>query len=239
MPNERELCIAVADDTEQDRKQIMELTAAVLNEAGIRYRMDAFMDSDALLNAIRKGRKYHLLLLDVLMGEMDGIALAAALRKDGNNAAIIFISANPELAHRGYRVDASRYLVKPLDREELTEGLMYCYGKWQAKKEILLSTDQGQCRIPFADIQFVEAYDRGTRFVLLNETVETKLKFGEAEALLPKSVFLLCHRAYIVNLGQTRQIKPYEFRMKSGIVVPISRYRYNEVNRKFVDYVTD
>lgn len=89
------------------------------------------------------------------------------------------------------------------------------------------------------DIQYVEAYDRGTRFFLTNETVETKLKFGETEALLPKSMFLMCHRAYIVNLALTKNIRQYEFIMKSGTVVPISRHRYNDVNRQFVDFVTD
>lgn len=89
------------------------------------------------------------------------------------------------------------------------------------------------------NIQFVEAYDRGTRFFLTGETVETKLKFSETEAMLPKSMFLMCHRAYIVNLALTKGVRQYEFRMKSGAVVPISRYRCNDVNQAFVDFMTD
>ena len=168
-----------------------------------------------------------------------GTALAQKLRDQGDNTAIIFISISQEMACRGYRVNAARYLVKPLDREELKEALLYCYDKWQDKKEILLPTFHGQHRTSFRDIQYVEAYDRGTRFVLANETVETKLKFGETEALLPKSMFLMCHRAYIVNLTFTKNIRQYEFVMKSGAVVPISRYRYNDVNQAFVDFLTD
>ena len=89
------------------------------------------------------------------------------------------------------------------------------------------------------DIQFVEAYDRGTRFFLTDEIVETRLKFSETEAMLPKSMFIMCHRAYIVNMALIKHISQYEFLMKSGTVVPISRYRYNEVNQQFVDFVTD
>ena len=75
--------------------------------------------------------------------------------------------------------------------------------------------------------------------MLKDETVECKLKFSQVEAMLTKSMFLVCHRAYIVNLSLAKQISPYEFRMKSGAVVPISRYRYNEVNQQFVNFVTD
>ena len=239
MSIDNELRIAVVDDVEQDRIQIAEETDAVLRHAAVSHGIDRYADAASLLDAIRSGKKYNLLLLDVLMDEMDGMALAKELRSQGNNTAIIFISISQEMARQGYRVDAARYLVKPLDREELKEALLHCYDKWQNKKEILLPTFKGQHRTSLMNIQFVEAYDRGTRFFLTEETVETKLKFSETEAMLPKSMFLACHRAYIVNLALTKGIRQYEFWMKSGAVVPISRYRYNDVNRKFVDFVTD
>ena len=106
------------------------------------------------------------------MDDMDGMALAKALRNQGDHTMIVFISISQEMARRGYQVEASRYLVKPLDREELKEALTYCYEKWQVKKEILLPTDKGQYRTSFPNIQFVEAFDRGTRFVLTDDTVE-------------------------------------------------------------------
>lgn len=239
MSIDNELRIAFVDDIEQDRVQIAKETDSILNQANISHRIDRYADAKALLDAIRSGMKYNLLLLDVLMDEMNGMALAAELRKEDNGAAIIFISVSQEMARQGYRVDAARYLVKPLDREELEEALLYCYDKWLNRKEILLPTDRGKYIAALMDVQYVEAYDRGTRFFLTNETVETKLKFKEAEALLPKSTFMMCHRAYIVNLALIKNISQYEFLMKSGAVVPISRYRYNDVNQAFVDFVTD
>ena len=74
---EHELRIAVVDDMEQDRIQIMEETDAILSRAKIAHSIDCYADAEALLDAIQGGRKYHLLLLDVLMDQMDGMALAA------------------------------------------------------------------------------------------------------------------------------------------------------------------
>ena len=64
---EHELRIAVVDDMEQDRIQIMEETDAILSRAKIAHSIDCYADAEALLDAIQGGRKYHLLLLDVLM----------------------------------------------------------------------------------------------------------------------------------------------------------------------------
>ena len=239
MPVDNKLRIAVVDDIEQERIHVAEETDAILNHAKIMHSIDCYADAETLLDAVGSGKKYNLFLLDVLMDEMDGMALAKELRDQGHNTAIIFVSTSQEMARRGYQVNAARYLIKPLDHEELQEALLYCYGKWQDKKEIVLPTAQGQHRTAFMNIQFVEAYDRGTRFFLTDETVETRLKFSEAEAMLPKHMFLTCHRAYIVNLALTKGICQYEFRMKSGAVVPISRYRYNDVNQAFVDFMTD
>lgn len=233
-----ELKIAVVDDMEQDRVQITDMAKDILCNAKISHSISGYGDALSLLDDIHSGKKYDLLLLDVLMDDMDGMALAKALRNQGDHTMIVFISISQEMARRGYQVEASRYLVKPLDKEELKESLMYCIDKL-TKKEILLPTDKGQYRTSFPNIQFVEAFDRGTRFVLTDDTVETKLKFSEVEAMLPKSTFILCHRAYIVNLALTKHISQYEFVMKNGAVVPISRLRYNEIYRMFVDRLTD
>ena len=132
-----------------------------------------------------------------------------------------------------------RYLAKPLDENKLKEALLYCYRTWRKKKEILLPTNQGKHRTSFADIQYVEAFDRGTRFVLANETLESRLKFNEVETLLPKSAFILCHRAYIVNLSCIKYIRPYEFSLKSGETVPIAKGRYSVIRKEFIDYIAD
>lgn len=238
MSIDTQLQIAVVDDLEADRLQIVEMAKEILCSAGISHSISCYESAETLMTDIRGGKQYNLLLLDILMEEMDGMALAQALRDQGSKTMIVFISISQEMVRRGYHVEASRYLVKPLNREELTEALLHCHSKWQAKKEILLPTFQGQYRTSIPEIQFVEAFDRGTRFILGGETLETKLKFSEVEAMLPKSAFVLCHRAYIVNLAQTKHIRQYEFTMSGGAVVPISRLRFNEVNRKFVEYFT-
>ena len=238
MPTDNELKIAVVDDIEQDRVQIAEQTRDILCQAKIPHSIDRYADGKSLLDDLRSGKKYNLLLLDVMMDEMDGMELADELRKQGRCPNIIFISINREMALYGYERNAVRYLAKPLDQAKLEEALMYCCTLWQQKKEILLPTNKGQYRISFSDIQFVEAFDRGTRFYFHGEAVESSMKFGEVEAWLPKSLFLLCHRAFIVNLSCVKSIKNYEFALESGSIVPIGKNRYSEIYKRFIDYIS-
>ena len=239
MQTDNQLKIAVCDDVKADLLEITELTTEILQEAGIAHSIAGYESGKSLLQDIRNGAQFHLLLLDVLMDELDGMELAAQLRKQQDKTAIVFISINREMALRGYEVSAQRYLAKPLEREKLKEALLHCYEGRQGQKEILLPTERGQYRISLSDVQFVEAFDRGTRFVLANEKVECRLKFGEVEEMLPAPSFIRCHRSYLVNLSGIRYIRPYEFTLKSGQAVPISKGRFSEIYKKFVDYLAD
>ena len=239
MPTECRFLIAVCDDTDTDRARVAGLADEIMSAAKVRHSITCFDSAEALLAAIQGGAQFSVLLLDVMMNEMNGMELARLLRQQQNKTDIIFISSNRDMAMYGYEVNAARYLAKPVDRDKLKDALLYCHRNWREKKEILLPTGKGQHRISFADIQFVEAFDRGTRFVLTRTALDTKLKFSEVEAMLPKSAFLVCHRAYIVNVTRVVCIRPYEFEMDSGEVVPIGKNRYYEINRKFIDRIAD
>lgn len=153
-----ELKIAVCDDAERDRVQIGKLTKQILQQAQIPHTISCYESGVSFLADIQKGCNFQIIPLDVLMDEMNGMELAAELRRQQNNIAIIFISSNREMALAGYKVSAARYLAKPLETDDLKEALLYCDKLWKGKKEILLPTKQGQYRISFVDIQFVEAF---------------------------------------------------------------------------------
>ena len=119
MPTDSELKIAVCDDIEKDRIQIINMTKGILQDMQVSCSIVGYKDGPSLLADIQNGSKFHIMLLDVMMDEMDGMELAAELRKQGNRTAIIFISINREMALYGYEVSAVRYLIKPLEERKL------------------------------------------------------------------------------------------------------------------------
>lgn len=239
MPIDYKIHIAICDDMKEDRIQIACMTKEILKSEEIPCSITGYDSAKALLDGIHSGAQYSILLLDVMMDELDGIELARMLRARQDKTDIIFISTNREMAMCGYEVNAARYLAKPIDGDKLKEALLYCYEKWREKKEILIPTAQGQHRISISDIQYVEAHNRGTRFMLDGELMQSRLKLSEVEKMLPGSLFFQCHRGFIVNLISIKGIRCYEFVLKSGLSVPIGKARYNECYKRFVNFLSN
>ena len=239
MPWNACLKIAICDDMAEDISQNAKMTSSVLEEEGIVFEINEYTSGNALLEDIERGKTFHILLLDVMINDVDGIDLATRLRPSTDkDTQIVFISGNREMAMRGYEVSAARYLAKPLAKEKLKEALLYCCRVLRIKKEILIPTIQGKYRTAFSEIQYVEAFDRGTRFVLREESIESNMKFNEAEAMFAEEDFLTCHRAFIVNLAWVQLIRRYEFVLKNGRTVPIGKGRYAETYKRFVNFIT-
>lgn len=229
--------IAVCDDEPIDRRQIADLTNEIMGAEGLACSVSGYESAATLLTAIQDGAQFHILLLDVMMQGLDGMELAAALRKLGDNTAIIFISSNREMALRGYEVSAARYLAKPLREERLREALLYCYKTFCEKKEIPLPTAKGQRRISLSDILYVEAMERVTKLALTDRLEEVGMKFSDLSALLPERQFVLCHRSYLVNLEHIAYIRSRDLELTTGEVLPVSRYRAEDLQKRFVAYL--
>ena len=229
--------IAVCDDNHIDREQVVCLTQDYFRAADVECDVRAYDSGSALLAAIKGGEKYHLLILDVMMDQLDGMGLAAFLRRQKDDTAIVFISSNREMALRGYEVSAKRFLGKPLDTDKLHEALECCYQLYQENRAVLLPTAQGLRRISPADILCVEASERGTKVYLPNGRIDTSLRIFEYENILPQKQFILCHRAFVANLAAVQSIRRYELELNDGRIVPVSKHRYAFVRDRLVDYL--
>ena len=130
-------------------------------------------------------------------------------------------------------------LAKPVDPNRFEEALLHCVDIWKTKKEILLPTEQGESRISVSDIQFIEAFDRGIRINTEQKIIESRLKFREAESLLPLATFIRCHRSFLVNPDHIQCIQPYSFVLRTGQHIPVGKSRYPEIRREFIQYLSD
>ena len=233
------LQLAVCDDGALDRAQIGRMAGELLREENIAAQITCYDSAAALLSAIRAGKAFDILLLDVMMEGMDGMELAAALRAGHEDAAIIFISSNREMALRGYEVAAARYLAKPLDREKLREALLYCCAAHARRRALALPTAEGQTRVDPSAILYVEAWERGVRLDLGGEKLEAKIPISQIAAMLPEGQFAYCHRTLLVNLACVRHVRYCELELKNGERLPISKYRLAQFKSEFLKYLRD
>jgi two-component system OmpR family response regulator len=65
--------------------------------------------------------QFDVMIVDRMMPRMDGVAMVEALRRDGDQTPVLFLSALGEIAHRveGLKAGGDDYLVKPYALAEL------------------------------------------------------------------------------------------------------------------------
>ena len=140
--------IAVCDDDRADRGSIAQLTRRIMDEAGVPCAVEAYDAGGPLLREILSGRPFDLLLLDVRMAGLDGMSLASQLMGAPARPDVVFISTDRDMALQGYRVDARRFLAKPVEPEQLREALLHCYReaaeRAQRRDDLLLPTAAGE-----------------------------------------------------------------------------------------------
>lgn len=101
----------------EDDTTLAFLTADNLEQ---RYEVAHFANGKDAFEAFRK-EEFDLCILDVMLPQMDGFELAAAIRERDVEVPIIFLSAKTlkEDRIKGLRLGADDYLVKPYSMEEL------------------------------------------------------------------------------------------------------------------------
>ena len=121
----------------EDHALNRQLLLALLDKVGVSTEI-AVHGQDALQKLSAASVPYDLVLMDIQMPVMDGIAATKALRSDPrfNNLPIIAVTANALSDERELCLSAGMqaYLVKPIDRQTLYEALVQWGRKPQAVK---------------------------------------------------------------------------------------------------------
>ena len=186
---------------------------------------DVFTDADALI-AAHSHNPYDIILLDVVMPLLGGIEAASEIRQLDKTVKIVFLTSSPEFAVDSYRVKASNYLLKPVDRKmlyqcltELAEDIL------QNTKKLLVRSRHAVHQIEQNKIEYIESSNKDVLLVLTDgRTIVTPEPLYALEnRLLLSDGFIKCSRSYIVNIHQIDTYSPKEIRMRSGCRIPISR----------------
>ena len=107
-----------------------------------------------------------LVLLDIHMPGVDGIALAATLRELAAPPAIVFVTAHAEHAVQAFELEAVDYLTKPVRVERLQQALQKAERHIKERRaleadsplESLLIQDRGRAeRVPLAEVVYLKS----------------------------------------------------------------------------------
>ena len=212
--------IAICDD----ERELREATAARLREYFAEEALIApFESGEALLRAVREENcRYQLAVLDIELGEMNGIAVGEALNRLLPTCQIIYLTGYLDYAPDAYATRHTNYVYRPPMETHLP---------------LALPQKGGQLVLEKREISHLERRLRVTKLYLADgQCVTTALGLEELLKRLESPAFLRCHNSFAVSLDHAAVFRRESFLMKDGTVVPISHGYYPAVREQFRKY---
>ncbi|MBX7247566.1 MAG: LytTR family DNA-binding domain-containing protein [Caulobacteraceae bacterium] len=187
------------------------------------------------LEVIRR-EKPDIVLLDILMPRLDGLALAEALA-EAEGPAVIFVTAYGQFAVNAFEVAAVDYLMKPVTLPRLRAAIQRAQDRLAADsaqqraeemqrvidgirgaesrelesagagRSLWISDARGRTRVPLTQIDWFEAQRDYVRIHAGSDTFIQRGTLADLEGKLDSSMFQRIHRSAIVNLQAVRALR--------------------------------
>ena len=87
------------------------------------------------------------------------------------------------------------------------------------------------------DIYYAEADLKNVHICFANEETMVHLPFSRVEQIVSIGDFIKVHRSYIVNCLYIQKIDEHTVTLKDGRVLPLSKYRSEDVHKQYAEYV--
>lgn len=231
--------IAICDDELLDRNLVKDSILLWAKQKNTLVDTVLFDNGDEMLDYCRDN-PVDILLLDIVMPLLSGMEAAAELRKTNDAVKIIFLTSNAEYAVESYDVDASGYLLKPLNTEKLFKILDKYLDTVNDKLEkVTFQTSEGYRSIALNTIESVEASCGGVIITLKDgEYIHSPTKISDVEQFLTiDKGFYKCHRSYIASFLFVDAFNQNEIKTVSGLRIPIARGVGKKFKKEFFLWV--
>lgn len=244
---DRALRIAVCDDHPEDLALLHTgIDAWLTDMPGVRGRVQEFASPAALCDRLRQGGSFDIYLLDILMPELDGIALGRMIRRGDSEVPVIYVTSSTEYALDAFGIHAVGYLPKPLDRRELFSAMQRAYGLHTTRKREIISVRDGIqiALVALEELLYVENRERSTVYALSDgRHITNRRRSGSFESAVGQVAesedFLQPHKSYFINMHYIRSLYSDHVVMDDGKDIPIARGKALETRRRYLAFLEE
>ena len=232
--------IAICDDECKFLDSAEEMLKQYLSDNGISAQADLFRIPLELIDAIEKGMRYDIYLLDIYMPGISGMSIATELRSRDIKSPIIFLTSSTDHALEAFGVNATHYLLKPYTKTNFYVGMDKAMQSITSHRDdsIVLKVDNEYRSISVSNILYCEAEDKYQRLYLKNgERLLVRITGTELyKQLSAFDCFYRCGRAHIVNLNHIRKVGQDGAAFKDGVQLLLPRSVLAGLRKAFFDY---
>lgn len=183
----------------------------------------------------------NIIILDIALGDEDGIAIAKQMRSDYPQIKVILLSGFAQLASNVFDADPVYFLSKPIDEEKLfasVEKAMEIVETQQVKTITVAGTGGKIHRIKVEEIIYIETCNRNCKIHLdKGDCIEVMSKLSALMAEMPDYMIII-HQSFACNMYKIKSFSKEDgITVSDGTCIPVSRRHYKAVKEKIALHI--
>ena len=192
------LQLAVCDDEAVCLRQTVDILRAALGDTP--HQLKTFQNAPAVLHMLAEdGYRPDIAVLDICMGDMDGITLAKQINRLAPACRVIFLSSYAGYLMDAYEAEHIYYVLKSDEAARLPVALRKALGALSTEKTLTLRRGGSYQRVGLDTVLYLE---RSLHKMLVHTTDGDLETTQSPQALLAGDVaaeFIRCHQSFWVN----------------------------------------
>ena len=234
--------IAICDDEKPFRDSVKRYVAKYLCEKEVSYEVDTFVSGKEFLELGIELVQYDIIFLDINMDEIDGIVTAQKIREYSSEVYIVFVTAYINYSLEGYKVDATRYLLK--NNTNFDDSIYECMDTIFHKMNFVVlkkifKFNECEKDVPVQRILYIESKLHKLEFHIMENKLKVYTLYGTLNELEKEMIdfpFLRIHQSFLVNLKHIKGVIGYKVILSNNQELIIPKARYKDVKNAFVAY---
>ena len=230
--------IALCDDDTNALPIIAGAADSAFRAKGIQPEIIRFTSGKALLQAMETMR-YHIVLLDIEMPEMDGIAVGRVIRDRGDSTPIIFVSECESRVFESFLIQPLGFVRKSNflnDIAAVAELYIKTCAQDQNSEYLEFHTRSGLLTLKSKQLRYIEGSRNYQMLYTVtgDEPIEVKMTMDKLEAMTQPQGFIRIHKGYLVNYRYIQRIQSTILTLQDGTELPIGRSKMAEVKSRYL-----
>lgn len=233
--------VALCDDDARALPVIAGAAESAFRAQGIQPQMHRFRSGAALLQAMEQQR-FHILLLDIEMPGMDGIAVGRALRERKDDTKIVYVSESENRVFESFLVQPLGFVRKSNflnDIAAVVELYIKASAQEQAGEYLDFTTRSGLLTLKSRQVRYMEG-SRNYQLLYVegkDEPIEVKMTMNALEAMTEPYGFLRVHKGYLVNYQYIQRLASGHLTLQDGTELPIGRSKTGDIRMKYLSLI--
>ena len=227
--------IIVCDDCQADREVLINLLRNYEKKSGEQFNITEYASGTGLCEDQEALSNCQIVFLDINMEEQDGLKTAIKIKELYPDIYIVLVTAYMSYSLEGYKVKASRFLLKDNLAETIGECMDDLIVEIQKNSRILeFSFVEGTIKLHADDIIYIETARHKNIFYTEKSCYSIYKKLDELEAELKNMGFVRIHLSFLVNMRYIAKINSYVLTLTTGKEISVPKSRYAQVKRQYM-----